>query len=283
MKAVYGGKLSSQVKDVEIPKTQENTKKVEIAVDEKSGCLSSVLVEGKEVLKDGMSFNVLRYIDNDRQLVNTWEKKYKLTETKPQTYCCEKIQNGYHFKGYVCANCIMPIVEFDVKYTVDKNTLNVETEYSVSDYVKDLPRFGFEFKIDKKYQNFDYVGFGPTESYIDKNLACEYGYYRSSAKDNYDINYIRPQESGSHHYTKYFGVNDLFTVVAEKPFSFSVNPYTTKQLYETKHNFELKGNDFVVVCIDLAMRGIGSSSCGPALLKKYEIPKHLKNIFKITF
>lgn len=283
MKAVYGGKLKSKVKDVEIPNIQGKADKVEIAVNEKTGCLSSIVVDGVEILKGDANFNVLRYVDNDRRLINTWENTYKLTTAKSQAYSVEKLQNGYQVKGFVGGNCVIPVVEFWVKYTVDKNVLNVETEYKIPDYVKTLPRFGFEFKIDKKYQNFDYVGFGPTESYIDKHVACEYGYYQSNAKDNYDINYIRPQESGSHYRSKYLRINDLFTVTADNPFSFSVNPYTTEQLYKTKHNFELKENEFVTVCLDLAMRGVGSSSCGPALLEKYEIPKTLKNTFKITF
>ncbi|MBO5714091.1 MAG: hypothetical protein J6R83_01550, partial [Clostridia bacterium] len=96
-------------------------------------------------------------------------------------------------------------------------------------------------------------------------------------------NYIRPQESGSHYHTKYLGVDGLFKVIADNPFSFSVNPYTTNQLYHTKHNFELKENDFVNVCLDLGMRGVGSAACGPDLFEKYEIPKSGKNKFKITF
>ena len=75
----------------------------------------------------------------------------------------------------------------------------------------------------------------------------------------------------------------MFTLTAEKPFSFSVNPYTTKQLYETTHNFDLPENDFVNVCVDLAMSGVGSHSCGPELNAKYEIPKDGKNTFKIVF
>ncbi|MBR6563299.1 MAG: hypothetical protein IKK70_05115, partial [Clostridia bacterium] len=59
--------------------------------------------------------------------------------------------------------------------------------------------------------------------------------------------------------------------------------YTTKQLCETLHSFELKENDFVNVCIDLAMRGVGSHSCGPDLPEKYEIPRTGKNTFKLTF
>jgi beta-galactosidase len=78
-------------------------------------------------------------------------------------------------------------------------------------------------------------------------------------------------------------VKGLFSVTASNLFSFSVNPYTTSQLYKTKHNFELSKNDFVNVCIDLAMRGVGSHSCGPELNKKYEIPKKLKTAFEFKF
>ena len=34
---------------------------------------------------------------------------------------------------------------------------------------------------------------------------------------------------------------------------------------------------------DLAMRGVGSKSCGPDLPSYYEIPKTFKNTFKFTF
>ena len=118
---------------------------------------------------------------------------------------------------------------------------------------------------------------------MDKHIACEYGYYVNSAQENYDHKYIRPQESGSHYACKYMAVKDLFKVTAEQPFSFSVNPYTTKQLCETLHSFELEENDFVNVCIDLAMRGVGSHSCGLELPSEYEIPKTGKNTFKFTF
>ena len=99
----------------------------------------------------------------------------------------------------------------------------------------------------------------------------------------YDRNYIRPQESGSHYACKYLAVKNLFKVTAEQPFSCSVNPFTTAQLRETLHSFELEENDFVNVCIDLAMRGVGSHSCGPDLSEEYEIPKTGKNTFKFTF
>jgi beta-galactosidase len=177
----------------------------------------------------------------------------------------------------------MPAVEFTLEYLVRGNELTVSVSYKIADYVERFPRFGFEFGIDKKFNSFSYVGFGPTESYSDKKAASEYGYYVSSAEENYDMNYIRPQESGSHSDCKYLAITDLFEVTADKPFSCSVNPYTTEQLRDTKHSFELEENDFVNVCIDVAMRGVGSHSCGPMLSEEFEIPREGSNTFKFVF
>lgn len=283
MKAVYGGKIKSEITDVAIPEVKGKANAVEIAVNPYTGCLTSIKADGKEVLKTPMSWNVLRYTDNDRKLLTLWETKYRLPEVKPEIFSCEKTENGYIVKGNIGANCLMPTLDFTVKYVLQGNILTIETEYKVGEHIQSLPRFGFEFGIKKKYNKFTFVGFGKTESYVDKNVACEYGYYESNAKENYDNKFIRPQESGSHYASKYLCVKDLFTLTAEKPFSFSVNPYTTKQLYKTTHNFDLPENDFVNVCVDLAMSGVGSHSCGPVLDEKYEIPKEGKNTFKIVF
>ena len=283
MKAVYGGKLESKIVDVEIPKIKANAQRIEIEVDENTGCLSSIKADGKEVLKTPMTWNILRYTDNDRDLIPTWEIRYRLLECRPEIYSFEKTVSGYTIKGVICANCVLPAVEFSVQYCVNNNALTVDLEYKINDYVETLPRFGFEFGVDKNKGEFSFIGFGKTESYIDKNVACEYGYYENNAQENYEKNYIRPQESGSHYASKYLCVKDLFALTAKNPFSFSVNPYTTKQLYNTLHNFELKENDFVNVCVDMAMRGLGSCSCDTKLEKKYEIPKSGRNVFKFEF
>ena len=146
-----------------------------------------------------------------------------------------------------------------------------------------LPRFGLEFGIAKEFAQFGYIGYGPTESYIDKQAAYTYGYYESTAEENYEHKYIRPQESGSHYACKYLSLNGLCEITADKLFSCSVNPYTTRQLFECRHNYELPENDFVNVCIDIAMRGIGSASCGPTLEEQYEIPRKGEATFRFVF
>ena len=283
MKAVYGGKTKSEITDVAIPAVKKSGKKVEIEVDEETGMLTSLKADGVEIIKSPMHFNTIRYTDNDRHLIGPWTTRYKLHMAKPYVLESEKGDNSVSFRGVITAPALLPLVEYDIKYTVLDSALEIAVAYRIADYVTNIARFGLEFGTDASKRNFSYVGFGPHESYVDKKACCEYGYYESNADDNYFYDYVRPQESGSHCDCKYLSLNDNFTVTAERPFSFSVNPYTTEQLRETKHNFELPKNDFVNVCLDLGMRGIGSYSCGPELDKKYEIPRGYCNKFVITF
>ncbi len=284
MMAVYGGKTTSEVCTVDIPaSTYKFSSAIDIEVNEHTGEITSIKADGKEVLRTPIHFNITRYTDNDRDLVPHWIGRCHLEACKPHIFECKKTDNGYKFKGCLAANCLMPAAEFDLSYEVNGNVLTATIAYKLADYIERFPRFGIEFGVDKAYGNFSYVGFGPTESYVDKHIASEYGYYVSSAEENYDYKYIRPQESGSHYACKYLAVKNLFKVTAEQPFSCSVNPFTTEQLRETLHSFELEENDFVNVCIDLAMRGVGSHSCGPDLPEEYEIPKEFKNTFKFTF
>lgn len=284
MKAVYGGKLTSEKKAVSVAKI--GTKKdanVEIKANEQTGELTSIKVDGVEILRSPMRLNITRYIDNER---NWWNWIVGLKKSLPHITECKKEGGMYAFKGVLAANCLSPVVNFTLVYKVEKGKLIIETEYEKTDFVENtkiLPRFGLEFAIDKKYGDFSYIGFGPFESYADKHVACEYDYYENTAENNYDRNYIRPQESGSHYASEYLCVKDLFELTAEKDFSFSVNPYTTAQIRDTQHVQDIQENDFVNVCVDVAMRGVGSHSCGPELDKKYDTPKQGKNVFTFRF
>jgi hypothetical protein len=283
MRAVYGGKRTSEIKDIPLPEITARAESLEITADEHTGELVSIKADGKEVLRTPIHLNITRFIDNDRELTPMLDERFRLPRCKPNIYSCEKRADGYDFVGCLAANCLMPAVEFKLSYTVNGGSLEIALEYEIADYIQNMARFGIEFGVDKACGDFAYIGFGPTESYIDKHVATDYGYYESCAEDNYDMNYIRPQESGSHYASKYLGVKGVFDMTADENFSFSVNPYTTVQLRDTLHNFELKKNDFVNVCVDIAMRGIGSYSCGPKLAEKYEIPRKGKNTFKFVF
>ena len=119
-----------------------------------------------------------------------------------------------------------------------------------------------------------YYGFGPEESYIDKRRASWLGLFNARVSEMH-VDYIRPQENGSHYGCKYLEIKGKDARVrfeGARPFSFNVSEYTQEELTEKRHNFELEKSGSTVVCIDSAMSGIGSASCGPALSDKYRIP-----------
>ena len=282
MKAVYGGKTRSEICDIPLPKIKKSGKKLDISINEKTGELTSLKADGEEILRTPMRINIRRYIDNDRRVTPIWNGSYRMNEAVPYALECKKTENGYFASGYMVAREIQPILSYKINYTITDSALEIEFDYELAPFVESIARVGLEFGTDASDRDFSYIGFGPYESYIDKKAACEYGFYESNADENYDKNYVRPQESGSHCDCKYLALGK-FTVTGEKDFSFSVNPYTTKQLCDTAHSFELTENDFVNVCLDLSMRGIGSNSCGPALDKKHSVPRKYSNKFVITF
>ena len=282
MQAVYGGKIKPDAPEADLPTPVGKAERVEIVADEHTGDLLSIKVDGREVLAAPMHLNFTRYTDNDRKLVAEWER-YRLSHTKPHIFSCERTDNGYCFVGALAANTLAPVVAFKLAYTVHQNKLDVTLQYSLADFVEHFPRIGVEFGVDRAFSRFAYVGYGPYESYVDKCVAASYAYHESTAEDNYEDGYVRPQESGSHHACRYLAVKDLFAVTAEAAFSCSVNPYTTAQLRDTKHHGELTESPFVNVCIDLAMRGVGSASCGPVLDECYEIPRKGKNTLRFVF
>ena len=283
MKAVYGGKTSSTERDVPLPTGEGGcARAIAVTADERTGCLTSIVADGVEVLRTPLHLNILRYTDNDRMLMPEWIDRCRLDRCRPQILSCRRREDGYAFEGALAANGLEPAATFTLDYRVSGRTLTVGVTYRLAPYVKSFPRFGFEFGVDPAHRAFSYVGFGPTESYADKHVAATYGHFTATADDNY-AHFIRPQESGSHYACRYLAVRDLFTVTAKHPFSCSVNPYTTAQLMNTAHDFDLPSNDFINVCVDLAMRGVGSQSCGPELPAAFEIPTEGDNTFTFTF
>ncbi|MBQ8434015.1 MAG: hypothetical protein IJX23_04335 [Clostridia bacterium] len=159
--------------------------------------------------------------------------------------------------------------------------IDLQFDYTMANYIDYLPRIGFEFALDKRYQSFGYFGYGPYESYVDKHIASSFGEYHTTVQYNFQ-NYLMPQENGSHFGTTKLMIDHVANITALKPFSFSILPYSTEELQNAKHNFELKKPTATYINLDIAMSGIGSNSCGPELDKKYRAPKHGSNIFRIV-
>ena len=276
IKAIYGGKREiSPVVPLCALQEADFSAKIPFKMDE-SGKLISI---GSTTFLKPFAINIFRaYIDNDRDVKAQWEKLADYKQVVDEIQTTEQ-STVYH--GRLVKDCLQPILHYTVTITPFAKGIDLQFDYKVADYINYLPRIGFEFAIDKRYQSFGYIGFGPYESYIDKHIASAFGEYHTTAQYNFQ-NYLMPQENGSHFGCTKLTIDGLLTISAVQPFSFSVLPYSTAELENAKHDFELKKSNAVFVNLDVAMSGVGSNSCGPKLDEKHQAPKLASNKFRIV-
>ena len=164
------------------------------------------------------------------------------------------------------------MMDIGIVWSIDGNG-GITSSMSIKkdDEFPDLPRFGVRLFLNNRLENVSYYGMGPYESYRDKHRASSHGLYRARVDELHE-DYIKPQENGSHYDCDYAEIaNDQFGLAAasEKPFSFNASVYTQEELEHAKHNYELVRSDSTVLCIDYALNGIGSNSCGPVVMDAY--------------
>jgi beta-galactosidase len=135
-----------------------------------------------------------------------------------------------------------------------------------------FPRIGYEVKLNKNIDKSTWYGKGPGSSYKDRNTGMQMGIY-SATIDEHFVNYARPQENGNKseiRWAKFYGEDSSsFSIRGEKPLNFSFRKYTTAQLNEATHPYQLKANDFNILNIDFDHGAIGNGSCGPIPMEKY--------------
>ena len=68
----------------------------------------------------------------------------------------------------------------------------------------------------------------------------------------------------------------------DAPFSFSALHYSASDLYHADHDFKLPKTDYTILSIDCAVMGLGNSSCGPGVLKKYSIDKKRAHTLRLV-
>ena len=168
-----------------------------------------------------------------------------------------------------------PFAKAHTCYTVySDGTLDISSELETSNKVEQLPRFGIRMFVDKSFDTAEYYGYGPYESYIDKHRASYMGLFKDRIENMHE-DYIRPQENSSHWGCKHASITNGETTIrfeAQCDFSFNASVYTQEELAGKRHNFELNQCESNVICVDAAMAGVGSNSCGPELREKYRIP-----------
>lgn len=245
-------------------------------IDKRTALFTEMKFAGREYLNHPMELNIWRApTDNDMYIKSEWKKAH-YDKAYTRAYTTEVVQGKHGVKitshASVVAETVQKILDVTITWKIEAaGKIDADIAVTKDDEFPDLPRFGVRMFLDKKLSAARYFGMGPQESYCDKHQAASHGLYRADVGDLHE-DYIRPQENGSHYDCEYVELNNSrygIVASAEKAFSFNASYYTQEELEKKTHNYELIESDSVVFCVDYALNGIGSNSCGPVVLEQY--------------
>ena len=245
-------------------------------IDRRTALFTEMKFAGREYLNHPMELNIWRApTDNDMYIKSEWKKAH-YDKAYTRAYTTEVVQGKHGVKitshASVVAETVQKILDVTITWKIEAaGKIDADIAVTKDDEFPDLPRFGVRMFLDKKLSAARYFGMGPQESYCDKHQAASHGLYQANVDDLHE-NYIRPQENGSHYDCEYVELNNSrygIVVSAENAFSFNASYYTQEELEKKTHNYELIESDSVVFCVDYALNGIGSNSCGPVVLEQY--------------
>ena len=157
--------------------------------------------------------------------------------------------------------------------------------FTIPDGLPELPRIGIVIELPREYEQLTWYGRGPWDNYPDRKTSCPVSLWNSNVSEQY-VHYPRPQDSGNHEDCTMVELKTkrgkaLRIEAVDEPFSFSALPYSAQYIASKTHDYELEDQGKTYLSIDCAVMGLGNSSCGPGVLKKYSIDKTKQHQLRI--
>jgi len=251
---------------------------IEYQFDQYKGTIQQIRKAGEPWLNQPADFNIWRApLDNDSLIKAHWlAAGYDRATSRVYDYRLTEQESAVEitFKLGLVAVSKARILILNVVYRIEQNgLLQINIHAEKQPHLPFLPRFGLRFFLNQGFNQVEYVGYGPTESYLDKHHATALGRYKTTPESNH-VPYLKPQENGSHYgctEVKVANSSDCFTVQSHTPFSMNVSPYSQEELGSKKHQYDLEKSGSTILCVDYKMSGVGSTSCGPALKAQYRL------------
>ena len=256
-----------------------------------TGSLTSLTYHGKEMLAHPADFPLQPVTqafraptDNDKSFGNWLAKDWSLHQMDNPRISLDSFKHEVREDGAGIVRVQtrnrykegMIVTKF--LYTIlSDGTIDLKTTFQPQGILPELPRLGIAFCLSSDYNTFIWQGRGPQDNYPDRKTSAAVGLWKGSVADQY-VHYPRPQDSGNKEEVCRLMLTDrhgkgIRVDAVEDVFSASALHYTAQDLYKETHDCNLKPRPEVILSLDAAVLGLGNSSCGPGVLKKYTIDK----------
>ena len=256
-----------------------------------TGSLTSLTYHGKEMLAHPADFPLQPVTqafraptDNDKSFGNWLAKDWSLHQIDNPRINLDSFKHEVREDGAVIVRVQTrnrykegAIVTTSLYTILSDGTIDLKTTFQPQGILPELPRLGIAFCLSSDYNTFIWQGRGPQDNYPDRKTSAAVGLWKRSVADQY-VHYPRPQDSGNKEEVCRLMLTDrhgkgIRVDAVEDVFSASALHYTAQDLYKEMHDCNLKLRPEVILSLDAAVLGLGNSSCGPGVLKKYAIDK----------
>ena len=238
----------------------------ELVFNPGTGLLEHYTFKGKNLIKSGFRPNFWRpTTDNDRGGGKTPEslKVWKEASQNPESvdFALKKLSDyeamataTFAFGGGKAHMTIDYLIYGD-------GSLRIDTKFTVDKALPMLPRLGLQLEVVEQLHNINWLGKGPHENYWDRKLGADIGHYSATVAEDY-YSYIRPQESSNKTEVHWFSLTNEDTIgllirAEGELLSMSAWPYTTWDIENALHTYDLKPKDFITVNVDHKQMGVG--------------------------
>ena len=256
-----------------------------------TGSLTSLTYHGKEMLAHPADFPLQPVTqafraptDNDKSFGNWLAKDWSLHQMDNPRISLDSFKHEVREDGAVIVRVQTrnrykegAIVTTSLYTILSDGTIDLKTTFQPQGILPELPRLGIAFCLSSDYNTFIWQGRGPQDNYPDRKTSAAVGLWKGSVADQY-MHYPRPQDSGNKEEVRLLMLTDrhgkgIRIDAVEDVFSASALHYTAQDLYKETHDCNLKPRSEIILSLDAAVLGLGNSSCGPGVLKKYAIDK----------
>jgi beta-galactosidase len=259
-----------------------------LAFDRDSGVLTSFCFAGAELLASGPRLSVWRApTDNDegfardqgRILAADWREAGldRLRHEVKALSACQVAPQVVQFEiqSRLCAPDRTDGLDCTYTYTIyGSGDVVIEVRVLPNERLPPLPRVGLILCLPGTYDTLTWYGRGPHESYPDRKCGAALGVYSGTVDEQY-VPYIRPQENGNKTDVRWAALTAEdgagLLVVGMPRLQMSAHHFTTADLTQAQHTYELERRDEITLNLDYRQSGLGGASCGPGTLPQYLI------------
>lgn len=253
-----------------------------VGFDKKTGFLSQLLKNGTNLLTADGSPKIhlwrAAHRTDDDWAYGQWDRfgvnalQYSLVDIKAEVVDKSSVKVTSTTKadgkeGFSVYHTATYLVKGDGSFKVDNQVQFVGFRLN-------LARIGVRMLLDKKFDHVTYFGRGPYENYSDRKSAEDVGIYELGVNEQYE--YEKPMEHGNHEDVRWlkFSGKDMPAILVkanDNLMQFSAIPYTDEQMNPVEYKIDLPVSTSTVFCLSAKTMGVGSASCGPRPLEKYQV------------